>query len=87
MSKPATVKEAVKDSLLGTDEPVELSSKNKAQFLTIATKDPETGELYLGEDEFINAVAPPDEDYVSTVPLTPRRRPTCPSRNPSGTDM
>jgi solute carrier family 25 aspartate/glutamate transporter 12/13 len=66
MSTPATIKEAVKDTLLGTEDSMELSAKNKAQFTTIAIKDPETGEPYLGEDEFINAIAPADEDYVST---------------------
>lgn len=57
---------AVKDTLLGTEDSMELSAKNKAQFISIAAKDPESGELYLGEEEFINAIAPADEDYVST---------------------
>ena len=32
-------------------------------------KDEETGELYMGEEEFVNAVAPPAEDYVSTFSI------------------
>jgi solute carrier family 25 (mitochondrial aspartate/glutamate transporter), member 12/13 len=67
MPGPVTVKEAVKDSLLGTDEPVELSSKTKATFISSATKDPVTGELYMSEQQFIDAIAPPDGDYVSRV--------------------
>ncbi|KAK8066446.1 hypothetical protein PG997_013193 [Apiospora hydei] len=63
MSVPTTVKEAVKESLLGTEEPVELSAKTRAYFVNHAVKDPESGELYMGEDEFVNAIAPQDEDY------------------------
>ncbi|KAI0123020.1 mitochondrial carrier domain-containing protein [Xylariales sp. AK1849] len=63
MSVPATVKEAVKDSLLGTDEPSEVSANNKAQFTSTAVKDPETGELYMTEETFINAIAPENLDY------------------------
>ena len=65
MSATTTVKEAVKDSLLGTEDPVELSSKTRAYFADHAVKDAESGELYMGEDEFVNAIAPQDEDYVS----------------------
>ena len=68
MSKVATVKEAVKGTLIGSTEPSEptqLSTQTKARFNAHAVKDPETGELFLGPEQFINAVAPPDEDYVS----------------------
>lgn len=64
MSTSATVKEAVKESLLGSEDPTELSAKNKAAFIGLASKDVETGELYMTEDQFIDAVAPADEDYV-----------------------
>ncbi|KAK7749710.1 mitochondrial aspartate-glutamate transporter agc1 [Cytospora paraplurivora] len=63
MSKAVAVKEAVKESLIGSEEPVQVSTQTKARFNHNALKDPETGELFLGPDEFINAVAPPDEDY------------------------
>ena len=60
------VKEAVKESLVGTEEPVaQLSAQTRLRFTNNAVKDPETGELYMGPDEFIKAVAPSDEDYVS----------------------
>ena len=65
MANVATVKEAVKETLIGSKEPAQLSAQTKARFNAHAIKDPETGELYMGPDQFINAVAPPDEDYVS----------------------
>lgn len=60
-----TVKDAVKGTLLGSQEPTEFSAQTKARFNRYAVKDPQTGELFLGQEEFINAIAPPDEDYVS----------------------
>ncbi|CAJ2507677.1 Uu.00g088630.m01.CDS01 [Anthostomella pinea] len=63
MSTPATVKEAVKESLFGTDEPTNLSASHRATFTSNAKEDEETGELSMGPDEFINAIAPADEDY------------------------
>ncbi|KAI5862916.1 mitochondrial carrier [Durotheca rogersii] len=63
MSAPTTVKEAVKGSLLGSSEPSGLSASHRASFLKNAKKDEQTGELYMGPDEFIEAIAPPDEDY------------------------
>ena len=71
-SKVATVKEAVKETLVGHKEPESetLSTQTKARFNKHAVKDAESGELFLGHEEFINAVAPAEEDYVSR--LTPR---------------
>ncbi|KAK3378375.1 mitochondrial carrier domain-containing protein [Podospora didyma] len=63
MSKVAAVKEAVKETLIGSEETPQLSVQTKARFNSHALTDPESGELYLGPDQFINAVAPPDEDY------------------------
>ncbi|KAL2260628.1 hypothetical protein VTK26DRAFT_5305 [Humicola hyalothermophila] len=63
MSKVATVKEAVKETLVGSTEPAQLSAQTKARFNRHAVKDAETGELYLGREQFIDAVAPPHEDY------------------------
>ena len=70
MSKAMVVKEAVKESLIGSDEPVQLSAQSKARFLNNAKTDPETNEAYMGVDEFVNAVAPKEEDYVS-LPCVP----------------
>ncbi|KAL2825712.1 mitochondrial carrier domain-containing protein [Aspergillus pseudoustus] len=60
----ASVKEAVKESLVGTtiEEPG-LSKQIKANFLRHARKDAETGELYMTEDDFVDAIAPKHEDY------------------------
>ena len=60
------VKDAVKETLMGSGEaPPQASSQSKARFTSNALKDDETGELYMGREEFINAVAPSDEDFVS----------------------
>lgn len=65
MSQISVVKEAVKETLVGSEEPTQISAQTKAHFLSNAIKDPETGELYLGSDEFVKAVAPKNEDFVS----------------------
>ena len=31
-----------------------------------ATQDEETGEYFMGQEQFVDAIAPADEDYVST---------------------
>ncbi len=67
MATALKVKEAVKESLLGTEEPTQLSAQTRSTFLLHAKKDPESGELYMGREEFVNAIAPPTEDYVSSV--------------------
>jgi solute carrier family 25 aspartate/glutamate transporter 12/13 len=68
MAQMKAVKEAVKDSLVGSEETSsQISAQTRARFTSNAIKDPETGELYMGPDEFIAAVAPPSEDYVSVV--------------------
>jgi solute carrier family 25 aspartate/glutamate transporter 12/13 len=66
------VKEAVKETLLGVEVPVgvQLSALSRETFEKNARKDEESGELYMGEAEFTNAIAPAGEDYVSFVPNT-----------------
>lgn len=71
MSKAIQVKEAVKETLVGVEEPVQVSAQSKARFSQNAVKDPQSGELVMGPDEFINAVAPANEDYVSCFPPRP----------------
>ncbi|KAI9734456.1 MAG: mitochondrial aspartate-glutamate transporter agc1 [Claussenomyces sp. TS43310] len=56
------VKESVKESLLGTEEPEHLSAQTRAAFVRHARQD-ESGELVMGEEEFINAIAPEEQDY------------------------
>lgn len=62
----ATVKEQVGEVLLGTTEEPQLSHLTRASFLKYAKKDEESGEYYLNEEDFIDAVAPESEDYVNT---------------------
>jgi hypothetical protein len=64
-SKIAVAKEALKESLIGHEDSVGLSAHTKARFLTHAVADAESGELYLGPEEFLKAVVPKDEDFVS----------------------
>lgn len=63
----ATVTEAVKESLVGATIEPELSLEIRATFNRNARHDEATGEDYMAENEFINAVAPANEDYVSSV--------------------
>ncbi|KIW83387.1 hypothetical protein Z517_02632 [Fonsecaea pedrosoi CBS 271.37] len=58
----ATVTEAVKESLLGSTTPSSLSTESRLTFLKHANQG-EDGELYMNEEGFINAIAPPEEDY------------------------
>ena len=62
----ATVTEAVKESLLGSTEEPQLSHQARSNFVRHAQKD-ENGELFMNEENFINAVAPKQEDYVSVT--------------------
>lgn len=62
----ATVKEQIKGSLVGTIIEPSLSTDAQATFERKAKKDEETGELYMTEEEFVDAIAPEDEDYVSS---------------------
>ena len=61
----ATVTEAVKESLIGTTTPEELSPTSRVTFMQYAKQDGDDEERYMGEEEFLSAIAPQDEDYVS----------------------
>ncbi|MCJ1352486.1 MAG: mitochondrial aspartate-glutamate transporter agc1 [Icmadophila ericetorum] len=58
----ATVKEAVKESLVGVSQEPQLSQQSKVTFIKNSRQD-ESGEPYMNEEDFINAIAPVDEDY------------------------
>lgn len=62
------VKESVKTVLVGSVEEPQLSQQIKENFFQHARKDEETGEQYMTENEFIDAIAPKNEDYVSFLP-------------------
>ncbi|KAI9806015.1 MAG: mitochondrial aspartate-glutamate transporter agc1 [Piccolia ochrophora] len=59
----ATVKDAVKESLVGTVREPQLSVQTRATFDRHAEKDGDSGEVYMTEESFVNAIAPKDEDY------------------------
>jgi solute carrier family 25 aspartate/glutamate transporter 12/13 len=67
MADLTAVKGKVKETLLGSQEvgDVQLSAQSRATFDKNARKDAETGEQFMTEEEFINAIAPASEDYVS----------------------
>jgi solute carrier family 25 aspartate/glutamate transporter 12/13 len=68
----ATVKEQVGEVLLGAvEEPqYQLSHMTRSAFMKFAKKDEQTGEHYLDEESFIDAVTPESEDYVCLQILT-----------------
>ena len=66
-------KESAKETLIGVDEDQpqddpKASAQTKATFNENAIED-ENGDKYLGMEEFVNAVAPMGEDYVSITSL------------------
>lgn len=66
----STVKAAVKQSLLGTEQEPDLSLQTKATFEKYSTRDEASGEAYMTEDAFVNAIAPETENYVSFISLS-----------------
>ena len=62
----ATVTEVVKESLLGSSTPENLSTESRATFTKHSHPD-DNGVLFMSEEDFINAIAPPEEDYVSPL--------------------
>lgn len=51
---------------MGSTEQPQLSHQARSNFLRHAQKD-ENGESFMNEEDFINAVAPKQEDYVSHI--------------------
>jgi len=71
-----TIKETVKETLLGSETPDGVSSESKDRFLQFASLE-EDGELFMTQDDFINAIAPPEEDYVGITLPRAWSRNTC----------
>lgn len=67
MADLVKAKVVVKETLLGSEqaEDFQLSAQSRATFERNAKADAATGESYMSEEEFINAIAPAGEDYVS----------------------
>lgn len=57
--------EAVKETLVGVTIEPELSQEVRAAFDRHSIQDDATGEKYMTEKEFVDAIAPVHEDYVS----------------------
>lgn len=69
----ATVKEALKETLVGTTREPELTQEIRATFDRHARKDEANGESYMERTEFVDAIAPRNEDYVSFSGPNPRQ--------------
>lgn len=64
----SSVTETVKEKLVGSTEEPSLSHQARANFFRHAQKD-DKGDSFMNEEDFINAVAPKQEDYVSLLSL------------------
>lgn len=65
----ATMAESVRESLVGVTQEPQMSQQIRSNFLKNAKTDEKTGELYMTEEDFVNAIAPVHEDYVSDVAM------------------
>lgn len=66
MSAVREVKTAVKESLVGTTVEPGLSQQARSTFEKYA-RHTENGESYMAEEDFVDAIAPEGEDYVSRL--------------------
>jgi solute carrier family 25 aspartate/glutamate transporter 12/13 len=64
----ATMKDTVKETLVGFKADVPVTSETRSAFLRHALKD-EEGEFFLDREKFVDVIAPATEDYVSSLPL------------------
>lgn len=58
------IKESLKETLIGKEAPEGVSQESRTRFIQHASLE-EDGELYMSAEDFVNAIAPPEEDYVS----------------------
>ena len=63
----ATAKIAIKESLLGRETEPDLSLQTRAAFDRNSRSDDETGERYMIEEDFVNAIAPSTENFVRSA--------------------
>ena len=70
MSAVREVKTAVKESLVGTTVEPGLSQQARSTFEKYA-RQAENGETYMAEQDFVDAIAPEGEDYVSRIAEEP----------------
>lgn len=59
------IKESLKETLVGTEEPpANVSTESRDRFIKFASLE-EDGEKFMSREDFVDAIAPPEEDYVS----------------------
>jgi solute carrier family 25 aspartate/glutamate transporter 12/13 len=68
-SKIVVAADAMKETLLGTTVVPELSQQARKTFEQYSRKEGEEGEPYMLEDDFVHAIAPDAEDYVSIAAI------------------
>lgn len=73
-STAAVVKESVKEALVGVKDEPQLSTQTRAEFMQYAQRDPESGDFFMNEENFVNAIAPETEDYVRIASIIPVAR-------------
>lgn len=61
----ATVTDKTTEFLVGHSTEPQLSQQSRATFLKYARKDEDSSESYMDEQDFVNAIAPEGESYVS----------------------
>ncbi|KAK2732001.1 mitochondrial aspartate-glutamate transporter agc1 [Myotisia sp. PD_48] len=57
------IKETIKETMVGKSTEPPMSAQIRAHFMQHARADSESGELYMTQEDFINAIAPKSEDY------------------------
>lgn len=65
----STVKASIKESLLGVEKEPDTSLQTRAIFDKYARQDGNSGEAYMAEEDFVDAIAPASENYVSSSNL------------------
>ena len=62
--KVAQAKEKAKESLVGVEIDDSFPPQTRAEFMQHAIKDDDSEEYYMGQKQFVDAIAPVGEDYV-----------------------
>ncbi|KAK5171728.1 mitochondrial aspartate-glutamate transporter agc1 [Saxophila tyrrhenica] len=73
--KDTSIAEGVKESLIGSESEPPASQQIRAEFSKHAIKDEETGEEYMTQKEFVDAIAPVEEDYLCEDDEIPKPTP------------
>ena len=65
----ASVTQTLKEGLVGAEkeDQQQYSAQHRAEFMKNAAYDAENDEWYMSRQEFVDAIAPVNEDYVSII--------------------